>query len=270
VTGSPGELLIDDQGLNLGLKQMVAAQDALLRYGASGGAGSILVASSSNTFKDLLPGLTIDLKKVETTPAPVTITVKEDRAALGDTVSSVVEQLNRFFAKVAELTSYDPETDTAAALQGDTTVLRVQADVVGVISRRVSGGTINSVFQLGINFSKDGKLEFDRGKLEAAVAADPQAVRDFLTRSGGLADELDTLAERLAGVGTGTLVGRAATVANRIQRNTDRVKFLNERLDGYRELLLRQFNQAELAISKVRSIQGALDQVAQLAAVRSG
>ena len=104
-----------------------------------------------------------------------------------------------------------------------------------------------------------GKLQLDEARLNEALENDPSAVEALFTTEGtGIADRLTEAADRIAGVENGSLIRRAETLRNQIDRNNLRVESLNERLENERERLTLQFYRTEEAIARIQSNQGAL------------
>jgi len=260
-----GELVFDTSQLGFSLEETTRAQDALIVFGGAGTAGSgILASSSSNTFKSLLPGATLEIK--EASQQPVTITVSSSNEDVIAGVKAMVDSYNSFREKLAELTEYNTETSTASVLTGDGTALRLDIDMSRLLSGRFSGaGSIQSLAALGIDLNEDGTLTFHESEFKARYAENPEAVEQFLAAEQlGVADKFDDLIERLAGQGTSLLSRRIETLKSKIDDGNDRVDFLNERLDVQRERLFMQFYQMELAIGKMQSNLSVIDSIKPL------
>ena len=72
------------------------------------------VKSSTNTFTDLLPGVSITAKEV--TAAPVTLTVARDDAGITKLASGLVEGVNGIFSYVASKTAVTSTTNTSGTI----------------------------------------------------------------------------------------------------------------------------------------------------------
>ncbi|MEE8452726.1 MAG: flagellar filament capping protein FliD [Thermoguttaceae bacterium] len=258
--GKAGEIVFDASQIDLAMNETVRAQDALLVYGAaSGSQSSLVVSSSTNTFRGILSGASLEIKQASN--QVVTLTIDQSDVDLVATMQAMVENYNRFRVRLNELTTYNIEADTKAILAGDATALRMETDLVDLVSGRFVGvGRIQSLAAIGVEVNSGGKLALDTAKLKAAFAEDPDGVRDFFaTEELGLAAKFEKTIERIAGQDTSLMAYRFKTLSSKIERNEARVSFMTDRLTVQRERLLMQFYRMEIAIGKLQVGLSALD-----------
>jgi flagellar hook-associated protein 2 len=261
--GEGSELLWDTSGVNFTLHETVQAQDALVQFGPAG-EGGVLAASRSNTFQGLVPDISLTLKGTSTTPVSVTVAPTDE--GLVKAVSDFVEAYNKVRDKIKELTRFDEATQTAAVLQGDGRLLRVENDLANLVSGRILGaGAFQSLEAVGIKLKEDGKLELDEAKLKERFAESPADVTEFFSaKDTGLSARFDKLVEQLAGVGDTVLVGRVGVLTRKIEQNQGRIDLWNVRLEKQRERLLKSFQQSETIIAKLQSSLASLNAIAPL------
>jgi len=260
--GRVGRLVVDASQMGFSLQETVRAQDALLVFGqADAVASSILVSSSSNSFRGVLPGLTLQIMQPST--SPVMVTVEMTDADLVANVQTMVDNYNKFRERLNELTAYDVETNTASLLSGDAAALRLDSELSFLLSGRFFGvGAIQSLGEIGVSLKSDGTLVFDESKLKARYAADPQAVQEFFsTEKLGVSAKFDKLIEQVAGTDVSLLANRFKTLRDRIAQNERRIEFLNDRLDNDRNQMLLSFYRMEIAIGKLQNNLYALDTI---------
>jgi len=267
--GAAGELVCDTSGANLSMQETVRGQDALLAMGAGTLASRILVSSSSNTFDNVLPGVSLEVKQVSS--QGVTVTVETSDANVVASVRTMVDNYNKFRKRLGELTAYDAQTDKRATLTGDAAALRLDMDLSYLLSGRFYGaGSIESLAQIGIRLKDDGTLELDEAKLKAAYAADPAAVKRFFTeKDAGLSAKLDALIEQLCGVNNSLLTSRINGLKDTVQRNQDRIDLMNNLLDAKQQQLYNQFYLMDAAIAKMQSSLSVLGSIQPLAPLSS-
>ena len=83
------------------------AQDAQISMGSTSGGGSpITVTSETNLVKDLIPGVTLNLKQVTTT-SPITVSVERDLAGIEKQVDDFVTKFNDVLSALDEQFTYD-------------------------------------------------------------------------------------------------------------------------------------------------------------------
>ena len=270
-SGKAGALVIDLTGLDLDLQETVAASDAMLMLGSVGSSGpKVLISSSSNTFNEVLSGVSLQIKS--TSESPVTISVDSSSSKLVKSVSSLISNYNNFRSTLKDLTQYDVDTNKGAVLTGDPTALRLDSELSRLLSGRFFGaGSIQSLAEIGIGFGQDGTLSLDESKLQSKFQSDPQALREFFANETfGFAAKLGDLIDGLARKDSSLLSQRLETLKSKIETNEARVEFMNERLDVERERLLRDFYRMELAIGKMQTNLFAIEQFSPIAPLSTG
>jgi flagellar hook-associated protein 2 len=167
------------------LEQVAAAEDAIFKL------DGIEIKKSSNTVSDVLAGTTLTLLK-ENTGTPTTLNVSQDTSLVGKSVDAFVKAYNDLNKTITDLTKYDPATKTAGALQGDSSIRSISAQIRDGLSAMVSGvsGGYKALAQVGITMDKNGALSVDTGKLQTAMQNDPGAVQALFATRGYGADSL--------------------------------------------------------------------------------
>ena len=259
ITGKKGALLIDGSGLGLDFTELSPATDALLQIGV--GSGARLISSTSNVFDEVVTGL--DVTIAGESKSPVAVHVKSTSEDVSITLSLFVEQYNKLREKLESLTFYNEQDGTKGLLFGSSETLRIESEITRLVTGRVLGaGKIQSLAELGITIDKDGKLAFDKTKLEAKFNSDPDAVQEFFSNeNAGLAGRMDKLIETLAGIDDSMLVTRGQVLQRQAESVAARIDFLNERLDRSRERLLKQFFNMELVVGRIRNSLTAISQI---------
>ncbi len=250
--GRLGSLVIDIESLPFDIREITPGQDALLALGTSNTSG-VLVRSSNNSFQDVIPGVSITIKKLDTEPVRVTV-----RSSETDVVAStklLVDNYNRFQEKLTELTFFDPQSNKRGPLQGDILALRLQSDLGTMLTQSIAvEGRMVSLREMGIEIRADGKLSLDESRLRTAFQENPQAVQRFFAGTGtGFAVRLDRLLQQLAGEQNSMLGRHLETVQRKIANNEQKIDQLEERLERQRQRLLAEFYRADLLVGKMQS-----------------
>jgi flagellar hook-associated protein 2 len=259
---------------------------------------AIVVNSSSNTIKNLMPGLTLNL--VGTSDQPVQITVDRDVDSIVTAVQSFIDSFNKIMDLIDQYTSYDSDTQQKGDLFGDNTVQQVQSRLFRIISQPVSnadlkyrtlgelgimvdssGGSARLTLQrtLGGGTLKDGTAvgvtDLDGEQmLRDAIEADPDSVKKLFTLVqtdakgklqyvGALANlnhELTTMTT--AG---GLLPSENDLLQSKIDDYNDQATKMQALLDMKEQRLYNQFNAMEAVLAGLQTQQTALTSLTQLA-----
>lgn len=207
-----------------GAAQVRQAQDAQLTLWAGTGAAQT-VTSSSNTFSDVLPGVTVSVTAASTTP--VTLTVARDDKGLTSAANSLVTGVNDILSLIAQKQAVSTSTDAAGGtvvtggpFTGDSTTRDVNQKLVDAIIAPVDGVSPSTY---GISITRDGTVTFDQDAFGKAMAADPDAVKGALS----------TIAQRVADTAKAASDTYTGSVSLRIQGEQSTVKDLNDQITDW-------------------------------------
>lgn len=218
--------------------------------------------SASNTISDMLPGVTMVLKKAEP-GVLVGMEVGFDAAARLAAVKSFVNAYNVSLASIATTTSYNTETRVAAALNGDAMVRGTARTL-----RDTVGADVSALKAIGITIAKDGTLALDEAKFGSAVAADPDAASAlFAGGEGTLGKTLDTTLDRLLDAG-GSLDSRSESLTSRTRQVEQQRTALDRRMAMAEARYKAQFIALDSMITKLQNTSNFLTQ--QLSSATTG
>jgi len=209
-------------GAATNLQQTVAAQDA--NFTVNG----LAISSAGNVVDNVIDGVDLTLKSTGAA-TPVTLTVSEDREAVKETIGTFIDGFNEYVQSTRDLTAFDPVSGTAGALQGDSSIRGIAAQLRQVIGGVVEGaeGAVNSLGQLGITTSADGTLALNEQTLDSALQ---QNFDDIVSLFAAIGVPSDTGIE-FAGSANDTVAGSYAVeitqVATRGQYAGGPVAFQN-------------------------------------------
>ena len=264
-SGEAGAFTISDPGT--AFTTVKTAQDAEISLWP-GTTAAQLVKSPTNTFTDLLPGVSITAKEVTT--APVTLTVARDDAGITKLASELVSGVNGIFSYVAGKTAVTSTTNTsgtsttAGIFAGDSAVRSVNQSILSAASLPV-GTPPRSPSEIGISITKTGTMEFDEKKFSAALASDP----------AGTAAKVQEIATRVAAAATsasdkydGTLTQKITGQQSEVRDLADRISDWDTRLESRKATLQRTYSGLEVALSNMQAQQSWL--TAQLGGLSSG
>ncbi|SFR77406.1 flagellar hook-associated protein 2 [Marinobacter daqiaonensis] len=165
-----------------GLTETIAATDAVMSV------NGVTVTRSSNTFENVIDGLTFDISAV----GQSTIKVKQDLGAVSDRVQGFVDKFNGLQGTIDSLAGFNAEAGVGGLLNGDSTVRNIQSQMRQILTRVVPGlenASVRSLADVGIttNFETGG-LEFDRSKFEEQLKNNPDDVTALFAEQGRTTD----------------------------------------------------------------------------------
>jgi flagellar hook-associated protein 2 len=238
-----------DAGLSLSFTTSQAASDAQITLDPDG-ASPITIVNSSNTFSEIMRGLTIETRKLDA--STVVIDVAEDTDAMVTAISEVVAAYNDVVKLINEQAKVDPATNRGGPLIGDSALLGLQRRLSSLIASSFGSGQVRAASSIGISLGDNGALELDEAKLRAKLESDVDAVAEFFAGTGSFADSLRAATDAAVDPVDGSLVTRINGTSESIRDLEDRITTAEDRLDTVEENLVRQFAALERQISGIQ------------------
>jgi flagellar hook-associated protein 2 len=211
------------------------------------GANPIGVSSSTNTFSDVLEGLSIEA--LQTSASAITIQVARDNDAVAEAIAGVVAAYNDVMTVINEQAQIDLSTNRGGPLLGDSTLLSLQRRLSTVVASSIGSGDVQIAAQLGLEIDREGKLSLDEDELDAAIASGFDDVAAYFSGPSSFADQLRDVADDFVDPVDGFLIARINGTSSSIAELDERIARGEERLDTVEENLVRQFSALESTIS---------------------
>jgi flagellar hook-associated protein 2 len=222
--------------------------------------GGVQVSSPTNTFAEVMTGVSVTV--TERTTSPVVVEVAEDAKTVAAKVKSLVDAVNAALGSIT--THSNSETGSTAVLKGDFELRTLTGQLLQAVSDAVGGA--GSPGAIGIELTRDGTVTFDESAFLATVASDPDLVQRMLAGTpadatttpptpavDGISQRLQTLAKRAADSTTGTLTLLAQGRDTLVNDFKSRIADWDLRLAARKESLTRQFTAMETALSSLRN-----------------
>ena len=215
------------------------AADARIRMGGSFGVGGIELTSSSNTFDNVIEGVSLSVNKVHKDGDPaLTLTIDQDKSATKGKAQSFVDAFNALMTSFDSLTASGSDSSARGALAGDSSVRAIEGRL-NTLLRTDFGG--NSLINFGISADRNGKLTIDTARFEAAVAKDPAGFEALFTGKDNLLDSIDKAVASYTSTTNGMLKNRMDTLDMNLRRTNEQFDKLQQQYDSHYSRYLKQF-----------------------------
>jgi flagellar hook-associated protein 2 len=144
------------------------AANASVTIGSGGGA--LTVQSPTNQIDNLIPGVTVNL--LGTSATPVTLSVTNDTSQAAAAIQNFVSDYNDVTSYIDQQVAFDPTTNQAGPLLGNTQITQIQDQLRSIVDNVVPGlpSNVNNLTALGITFDKTGQLQLDQGTLDGVLS----------------------------------------------------------------------------------------------------
>lgn len=288
-SGSAGRVLFDAGSLDLGLATLDRGSDARIIFGGTSASNGLLLSSSSNTFSNVVSGLTIDA--VGTKADPVQISVTQNTDSIVSDIKVFIETFNTVLTRIDDQSKYNQEAKTRGPLLGDQTSQSLRQSLITAIQGKAIGasGSYDDLADLGVRVGSGGRLELDETRLRNALATDPASVEQVIAGyvqgdaeqyedlgNGikvkienpegafsvlGLAGQIERLANNYIDSVSGILTGRKKSIDTQIEFQNKRIAEIDVRLASRRKVLETQFVAMEQAIAQLQAQQSSISQI---------
>lgn len=204
-------------------QQLTDAQDAKIHLGNENGPE---ITNSSNTFDDVIPGVTMTFSEVSDPTDPddvTTFTVAEDSSGSQAKVQTFVDAYNTLIDTIDSLTSYGDD-DTAAGVFAGDAGMNSLANQMDDIAHASYGGV--SIVDYGITLDDDGHLQIDSTQFSEEMEENPDGLTSIFVGEDSMVAQMDDLMESYLDSSNGIIAMRQENIddqQSKIQDESDQL-----------------------------------------------
>lgn len=265
-TGAANRIILEDDGgvlAGLGFldskgeikNQLQTAEDALLEI------NGLAVSRPANVIDDLVPDVTLELKEKGT----ATLTLDVDMEKVVKAVEKFVNEYNGVMDLIRKNLAYDATSKEAGTLFGDFTLVQIQSQLRGFLSRVVPGvdpavnqlGLVGIQTASGVEGAKTGRLEFDADKLREKLETHFTEVAklfgaETVPEGEGIFAALSRTIFDWTSSG-GLVQAKTDSLGARIKDADERIEALNQRLEQREAYYLQKFRALEVMLAQLQT-----------------
>jgi flagellar hook-associated protein 2 len=223
---------------------------------------NVPVESASNTVSDVIPGVTLQLKKKDPA-AVVTVEVTKDQAA-------AVEQVKAFATAYNDLVKFIKEQSEASVngkpnIGRDPLVRGLRDGLrLTMLDEQAGAGTFKRLAEVGIHFDGAGGITIKEDLLRRAIDTAPADLAKLFGGTDGTGGRFGALKSLIAEYtqAGGLLADARERIDAQVARLGQRIDTLESQLALRRAALQREFIAADRAMSQLNSQGSSLSQLA--------
>lgn len=241
-----------------GITVKQAAQNAEIKL------NGVEMESNTNTFKDIIPGLSISVSA----KGESLLSITQDKDATQEKIQKFVDAYNAVNELLAASTKYDQASKTAGVLQGDSSTVSLQ-NSLRMLTQGIAGnatGKFNRLSDIGIQMQQGGALTLDAAKLQEALG-DMDSVKsmfaakpDALGNGGGIAVNFKTLTDELLAY-EGTLNNKTDSLEKQLELNKAEVEKVEKRAEKVEERLRKEYTALDVKMASLSSLDSYISQM---------
>lgn len=214
----------------------------------------------TNSINDIITGITFSLKDAGT----ATVSVANNDESITTLITDLVTAYNDAVQEVQTNVNYDEETEEFGLL-ARTTVRDLPYDLQNLMTTTVkadTNGNVTTLFDLGLEFNRDGTISIDSTVLASAISSYSSGVEDFFLGDDdegitGFADLVNDYLREVTG-GSGQIAAEKNAGQLRIDDLELQIETETERLDKKYDLLAKQFIELDRYMNQMTSISNYL------------
>lgn len=225
------------------------AKDAIAWLGGKN--NGMEVRSDTNTFNDLIEGVTLELNQAQKLgDTPLRIDVGVDTTETTNQVNDFVAAYNKLLGALSTLTASGSGSTDRGAFAGDASVGNLRRDLNNMLRTAVGGLDIT---QFGLSADKDGKLTLDNDKLKKQLTEDPGKLNNLFNGSNGLLKSMDKSLDKFLSATGGEIKSREETFRRRETELNDRSDKITTRYDTAYNRYLSQFTRLQSVMQQMNN-----------------
>lgn len=226
------------------IETIAEARDAVIRI------GSMEVTSSTNTFKDLIPGVEINVIQKTDPARPLIISVENDQAGTKEQMQKFVEGYNALRTQLDELTKSGGEKEGRGAMAGDSAVYNLEQQLNEMLRQDFNGKTLSD---FGISADRKGKLELDSETFNERVRDNPAALDGLFSGNDGLVKKMDKTLDSFLNSTTGSIKARQSSLDRKNEQITAKTEQIQLRYDASYARYLKEFTRTQAAMTQMEN-----------------
>jgi flagellar hook-associated protein 2 len=235
---------------NNGISGDTAADNAVSASDASILINNIPATSSSNTFENVVDGVTLTVAKKDPLSA-VSVDVDTDTAAIKDKLQTFVTAYNEFLKFAGEQRTAAGAGD-AASIGREPILRQLHNSLRAALSGAHGTGVLTRLAEAGVEVKRNGELTLNEDVFDAAVTAGADDLRALFSAADGAFPAVESMLDIYSQV-DGLIPSTKKRLQDQIASMNDQIEAMQRRLALQRETLQKQFAEADLIMSRLKS-----------------
>ncbi|MDH4469066.1 MAG: flagellar filament capping protein FliD [Bacteriovoracaceae bacterium] len=225
----------------------------------------------TNKVANLIPGVTIDLKKAKP-GEEFSIQITEDTKKIGEKIGKLLASINNVLDFIHKQNSLDEKSDTTKTLGGDITLQQIESRIRGAVFQPIetSNGP-KRISDLGVAFNRKGQVEFNQERFEKFLSEDYKVVSQVIigkygengTKTDGFLDNIYRVVDQSLQRPNGTLQSRRGGLQSNIDQIDRQIETKQRMLEQKERILKDKFARLEETMARIKEQGAGLTGMAQ-------
>jgi len=222
-----------------------SAQDAVIHLGTADGPQ---ISSSTNTFDDVIPGVSMTFSEV-TTDEPVTIKVAQDTSASQAQVQIFVDSYNTLVDTIDDLTDVGSGGSSGGVFAGDAGMKSLSNQMNQIVHAEYDG---KSIVDYGITLDSNGHLTIDSTTFDEAMKDDPEGLTNIFVGDDGMIAQFDDLMDTYTNSSDGIITSRQQSLDDKQDKIDTQTADLKQTYDQDYERYLSEYTNTMIEVYSMK------------------
>jgi len=234
-----------------------AGQDAVIN------AAGVNYNSSTNSFPDLISGVTINVHAVTAPTSPVTLSTPINTTGLISALQTIVTGYNSLLSTLKAQIQYDADVTKRGGLANDSVAKSFMMQLHSLTTTAIqgTGTTPITLSDIGVKTNLDGSLSIDTPTIDAISQNNPQMLADAISStnsSKGAIDLMTKLTSIVTGTGSPFAAALSQTQGTVEQKIADDQTKLNNQMTALHQRYITQFTAMQNILDSTKTEQSSL------------
>ena len=234
-----------------------AGQDAVIN------AAGVNYNSSTNSFPDLISGVTINVHAVTASTSPVTLSTPINTTGLISALQTIVTGYNSLLSTLKAQIQYDADVTKRGGLANDSVAKSFMMQLHSLTTTAIqgTGTTPITLSDIGVKTNLDGSLSIDTPTIDAISQNNPQMLADAISStnsSKGAIDLMTKLTSIVTGTGSPFAAALSQTQGTVEQKIADDQTKLNNQMTALHQRYITQFTAMQNILDSTKTEQSSL------------
>ncbi|HBD0182770.1 TPA: flagellar filament capping protein FliD [Escherichia coli] len=231
-----------------------SAQDAIIHLGSATGPA---ITNSSNTFDDVIPGVTMTFSEVSDSDSDLTtFNISEDSSATEDKVQTFVDAYNTLIDTVDSLTTSGSGSDSTSAgvFAGDAGLSSLANQLDDIAHASYNG---ESIVDYGITLDSNGHLQIDSDQFNDAMKSDPDGLTSIFVGDNSMVAQMDDLINTYTDSSNGIITLRQQNIDDQMSKIQDEGDQLTDTYNANYDRYLEEYTNTLVEVYTMKASMAA-------------
>ncbi|WP_100032394.1 flagellar filament capping protein FliD [Escherichia coli] len=229
-----------------------SAQDAIIHLGSATGPE---ITNSSNTFDDVIPGVTMTFTEVSDSDSDLTtFNISEDSSASQEKVQTFVDAYNTLIDTVDSLTTHGDDSTSAGVFAGDAGLSSLANQLDDIAHASYNGV---SIVDYGITLDSHGHLQIDSDQFNDEMAKNPDGLTSIFVGDNSMVAQMDDLINTYTDSSNGIITLRQQNIDDQMSKIQDEGDQLTDTYNANYDRYLEEYTNTLVEVYTMKASMAA-------------